>query len=89
MRLSLFHQAEYNFSFSASGTSDQVINSYTRFDLALKHQITSNIAVMVNVNNLTNIDESNSILNRSTGWKLLNTSEIYGLTADLGVRLTL
>lgn len=88
-RVSMFHQAEYNLSFSASGITDQVINSYTRFDLALKQQITDNISLMLNLNNLTNIDESNSLYNRSTGWKLLNTSEIYGLTADLGVRITL
>jgi len=89
IRLSMFHQSEYNLSFSASGLSDQVINSYTRWDLAAKQQITDNIAVMLSLNNLTNIDERNSIYNRSTGWKLLNTSENYGMTADLGVRVTL
>jgi len=88
-RISLFHQSEYNLSFSASGTTDQVINSFTRIDLALKHQLTDNVSLMLNLNNLTNIEESNSIFNRSTGWKILNTSEKYGLTADLGVRITL
>jgi len=88
-RLSLFYQGEYNQSFSASGLSDQIINSFTRLDLALKYQITRNIAVMVNLSNLTNIDDRNSIYNRSTGWKILNTSEQYGFTADLGVRLNL
>ncbi|MBP1678436.1 MAG: TonB-dependent receptor [Bacteroidetes bacterium] len=88
-RLSVFYQGEYNQSFSASGLSDQIINSFTRLDLALKYQITRNIAVMVNLSNLTNIDDRNSIYNRSTGWKLLNTSEQYGFTADLGVRLNL
>ena len=89
IRLSMFHQAQYNLSFSASGIADEVVNSFTRWDLAVKQQITDNIAVMFNLNNLTNIDERNSIYNRNTGWKLLNTSENYGLTADLGVRLTL
>ncbi len=88
-RLSLFYQGEYNQSFSASGLSDQIINSFTRLDLAFKYQITRNIAVMLNLSNLTNIDDRNSIYNRSTGWKLLNTSEQYGFTADLGVRLNL
>lgn len=88
-RISLFHQSEYNLSFSASGTTDQVINSFTRIDLALKHQLTDYVSLMLNFNNLTNIEESNSIFNRSTGWKILNTSEKYGLTADLGVRITL
>jgi len=44
---------------------------------------------MMNLSNLTNIDDRNSIYNRSTGWKILNTSEQYGFTADLGVRLNL
>ena len=89
VRLSLFHQSEYNRSFSASGLSDQVVNSFTRIDLALKHDVTENISLLLNLNNLTNTDESNSIYNRSTGWKILNTSEQYGMTADLGVRFRL
>jgi TonB-dependent receptor len=89
VRLSLFHQSEYNMSFSASGLSDQVVNSFTRIDLALKHDVTENISLLLNLNNLTNTDESNSIYNRSTGWKILNTSEQYGMTADLGVRFRL
>lgn len=86
-RLSLFHQAQYNLSFSASGTNDQVIDAFTRLDLALRHRITENISVMLHINNLTNAEESNSIINRSSGTTYLNTSELYGLTADLGVRL--
>jgi TonB-dependent receptor len=89
MRVSLFHQSEYNWSFSASGLSDQVVNSFTRIDLALKQDITENISLLLNFNNLTNADESNSIYNRSTGWKILNTSEQYGMTADLGIRVRL
>ncbi len=89
VRVSMFHQSEYNLSFSASGINDQVINAFTRWDLAMKYQFTDNIAVLLNVNNLTNIDDSNSIYNRQTGWKILNTSEKFGLTGDLGVRITL
>lgn len=89
LRVSMFHQSEYNHSFSASGVSDQVINGFTRWDLAVKYQLLDNVALLLNVNNLTNVDDSNSIHNRLTGWKLLNTSERFGLTADLGVRLTL
>ena len=86
-RLSLFHQAEYNQAFSASGTSDDVVDAFTRFDLALRQEITSNISVLLTINNLTNIDESNSTYNRVAGLKLPNTRELYGLTADVGVRL--
>jgi outer membrane receptor protein involved in Fe transport len=87
-RLSVFHQAEYNQSFSGSGTTDEVVNAFTRLDLALRQQITPNIAVVMNVNNLTNIEERTSVVNRGAGLKLLNTRELYGLTADVGVRLT-
>jgi TonB-dependent receptor len=89
VRLSMFHQSEYNQSFSSSGLADQVINTYTRWDLALKYEFSRHVAVMLTLSNLTNIDERNSIYNRRTGWKLVNTSENYGMTADLGVRLTL
>jgi outer membrane receptor protein involved in Fe transport len=85
----MFHQSEYNQSFSSSGLADQVINTYTRWDLALKYEFSRHVAVMLTLSNLTNIDERNSIYNRRTGWKLVNTSENYGMTADLGVRLTL
>ncbi len=86
-RLSLFHQGEYFSSFSADGRSDDIENAFTRWDLAIKQQITSNISVLMNVNNLTNVEEGTSILNRLQKWELLNDSEIYGLTADLGFRI--
>jgi outer membrane receptor protein involved in Fe transport len=89
VRLSLFHQSEYNISFSASGITDRIANSFTRLDLAVKQQITDNFSVMLNLNNLTNTAESTSIVNRNQGWTLLTTSERYGLTGNLGLRLTL
>jgi outer membrane receptor protein involved in Fe transport len=89
VRLSMFHQAEYNASFSALGTSDGVNSAFTRFDLAFKYEVTRYLSVMLNFNNLTDIDERNTLYNRDTGWKLLNTSENYGRTADLGIRLGL
>ena len=55
----------------------------------LPDEVTEHIEVMLLFNNLTNIDERNSIYNRDTGWKILNTSENYGRTADLGVRFSL
>jgi len=89
IRLSLFHQAEYNMSYSASGVNDRVANSFTRLDLAVKQQITHHFSVMLNLNNLTDTAESTSIVNRSQGWKLVSSSERYGLTGNLGLRLTL
>ena len=72
-----------------AGDQRRIDISYTRFDLALKYELTDQIEFMLLFNNLTNIDERNSIYNRDTGWKILNTSENYGRTADLGVRFSL
>jgi len=87
-RISLFFQGEYTTQYSADGRTDIITNSLTKWDLSLKQQIASYIAVMLNVNNLTNSDESTSIKNRITGWVLPYHNENYGLTADLGVQLT-
>ncbi len=88
-RLSWFFQGKFNNTFSATQTSDNITNAYSRWDLALKHQLTPSVAVMLNVNNLTNIYETTSIANRIMGWTLDDTGQFYGLTADLGVRITL
>ncbi len=88
-RISLFHQSEYNRSFSPTGRGDQIVNGYTRLDIALKQKVTDFLSLMLNVSNLTNIKEENSIYNRVNGYKILNTSERYGMTADLGVKIDL
>lgn len=88
-RISVFHQGEYNISYSASGQSDRVSNPFTRVDLSLKQGITDNIAVFLNVNNLTAIEEGSSIYNRIYHRKLFRNSERYGLTADLGLTIKL
>lgn len=89
VRVSLFHQSEYNMSYSASGITDRVADAFTRLDLAIKYQLTDNLSFMLNMNNLTNTAESTSIVNRIQGWKFLATSERYGMTGELGLRLTL
>lgn len=88
-RLSVFYQGDFNSSFSGDGKSDGVVNSFTRWDLALKYQYNEHLSFLLNVNNLTNIEESTSRLNRVDNWNLLNTSERYDMTADFGVRVTL
>jgi hypothetical protein len=88
-RVSLFFQSEYTSSYSTDGTADIIVNKLSRWDLSLKQQLTSNIAVLLNVNNFTNVEENTSIQNRNTGWNLLKTSNNYGVTADLGVKVTL
>ena len=87
-RVSVFYQGEYNQSFSATQRSDRVVNSFQRWDLALKQEINSNVAVMFNLNNFGNAEEGTSIKNRIMNWTLPDWSEKYGLTADLGVKVT-
>jgi TonB-dependent receptor len=88
-RISVFFQDEYNKSFSSDGRTDIIQGSFSRWDFVVKQQITDKISVILNLNNLTDYEEKDYIMNRVTGWKLLNTSQKYGLTADLGVRITL
>jgi TonB-dependent receptor len=84
-RLSFFHQGEHNISYSATGLNDQVTNAFTRIDLALKQGINKNISILINLSNLTDIEDGSSIMNRVFDRRLFNQSEKYGLTADFGV----
>jgi len=88
-RLSMFHQGEFNTRFSPNGRDDRVVKSFTRWDLALRQQIRPNLYVLLNVNNLTNVEEGTIVLNRVQGWRLPNDREIYGTTVDFGLRLVL
>lgn len=89
VRLSLFHQGEFYRSYSPSRRSDLLQNSYTRLDLAVKQKINDNISLMLNVNNLTNAAESTSLIDRIDNRTFMNNEEIYGLSANLGVRIEL
>jgi TonB-dependent receptor len=84
-RLSVFHQGEYNRSYGTL-PRDNIVNAFTRWDLAVKYKIFKNIDIMLNINNITNLEESTSIRDNTYGWRLLNDSERYGTTADLGIR---
>jgi len=84
-RISLFHQGEHHVSYSATGLSDQITNSFTRLDLALKQGITNNLAFFLNLSNATNIEDGTSTYNRLFDRRLFNQSEQYGLTADFGI----
>jgi len=83
-RVSLYHHGEHNVRYSATGLSDVVTNAYTRFDLALKQGITDHIALFLNINNLTDVEEGSSVRNRVFDRTLFNESEKYGTTADFG-----
>lgn len=88
-RISVFYQSEYNSLFSGDSKTDEVTNRFTRWDLALKYKMNDNISFFFNINNLTNIEEGTSENNRVQGWKLLNVSQRYDLSADLGFRVEL
>ncbi|MCX6167751.1 MAG: TonB-dependent receptor [Ignavibacteriales bacterium] len=88
-RISMYTQAEYNSSYSPTGRGDAVVSGYTRYDLALKQVLSDNLSLILNLSNLSNIKEDRYINNRVNGYKILNTSELYGLTADFGVKITL
>jgi TonB-dependent receptor len=87
-RFSVFYQSEYTKLFSFDGRNDQIQGAFTRWDLVLKQKITDNISVLLNVNNFTSYVEEDFLKNRIIDWTLLNTSQKYGLTADLGVRIS-
>jgi TonB-dependent receptor len=88
-RISLFHQSEYNLTFSPSGRADQIMNGFTRLDIALKQKFTDYLSAVFNVSNITNVNEDNSIYNRVNEYKIPNTSERYGTTFDFGIKLDL
>ena len=88
-RVSLYHQAEFNDSFSASGRSDQTVNRFTRIDFSLKQEVAPGVFVLFNLNNLTDIEEGSSIMNRIIGYRIPNIAERYGMTADFGVKVEL
>jgi outer membrane receptor protein involved in Fe transport len=88
-RISIFYQGDFYRTFSGDGRTDQLTDKYTKWDLALKQQLTDNISVLFNLNNFTDMSEGTSIKNQITGWRLLDTMQRYGLNADLGLRVNL
>jgi TonB-dependent receptor len=88
-RLSVFHQGAYNRSFSPLGSNDVIQDSYTRWDLALKHQINRYFSVFLNINNIFNGQEGRSNINRIVGFQKITSRQSYGVTGDLGIRIQL
>ncbi|MFH0991091.1 MAG: TonB-dependent receptor [bacterium] len=87
-RLSVFHQGSYNTTFSSNQRSDGTQDSYTRWDLALKQRVMENISIIVNLNNISNVQEGTAIANRlHSEWVLPDVHTRYGFTADVGVRI--
>jgi TonB-dependent receptor len=88
-RLSLFRQGDYTQTFTAKGNGDRIVNSYSRLDFSVRQKITDNISVLLNLNNLTNTEESVNSVYTVPGWDLPLTSQKYGMSGDFGVRIEL
>lgn len=88
-RLSVFFQGEYNRVYSAQRTSDPVVRPFSRWDLSLRQRVTENVSFFFNLNNFTSVQEDQFTANRKDNWEALRSSERYGLTGDVGVRIEL
>lgn len=88
-RVSVFYQGEFVQQYSTDGQSDVYVNSFTKWDLALKQEISKNVSVFLTVNNLTNEKEGTSRINTVRDWHLARTGELYGTSANFGVRITI
>jgi len=88
-RVSLFYQGEYVQQYSTDGQNDVHVNSFTKWDLALKYEVSRNISIFLNLNNFTNKQEGTSRINTVRDWHIPRTAELYGTTADFGVRLSM
>jgi outer membrane receptor protein involved in Fe transport len=84
-RISVFHQAEYNDALRATRQSYTIDGEFTRLDLALKYRITNNFSVFLNVNNITNVEESNYNYDGDNDIRRFNRSERYGTTIGFGI----
>ncbi len=88
-RVSVFFQGQYNSSYSASGMNDPVVQSYSRWDLSLRQRLTDHISVFFNLNNFTSVIENVQTVDHVHGYEALRSSQQFGLTGDLGVRVEL
>ena len=90
-RASVFHQAAYNTSFAGFTRTgaDNLRGGYTRVDLAFTQAIGDRLRLLLNVNNLSGVEESSLQYRPFLDRTLVNNSEIYGTTVDFGLRLAL
>jgi outer membrane receptor protein involved in Fe transport len=88
-RVSVFYQGEYVQQYSTDGQNDTHVDSFTKWDLALRQEISKNISLYLNVNNFTNREERTSRVNVVRDWHLIRRADLYGVTADFGVRVLL
>ena len=84
-RLSLYFQGPRLASISQFPYLDTYYKSFTRLDISLKQQLTSNLALFVFINNLTDMVEGTEY----HSLPLDRGGTIYGYTIDFGLRVTL
>ena len=90
-RLSVFHQDAFTTSFAANTVTgnDGLRGGYTRVDLAFTQAVSDRLRLLLNVNNLSGVEEQGLSYNAGLDRTLVNSSEIYGTTVDFGLRLDL
>jgi TonB dependent receptor-like, beta-barrel len=86
-RVSVFFQDEYNRSYSAGRLNDPVVQNFWRWDLSLRQRVTENLSFFFDLNNFTSVVEDVYTTDRVHDWSALRSSEQYGLSGNLGVRL--
>jgi len=84
-RVSVYFQGPYLISISNIERQDQYQKAFSRWDLSLKQSLSDMISVFLNVNNLTNTIEGSYHSFRD----LDRGGYLYGLSAELGVQLSL
>jgi TonB-dependent receptor len=90
VRISMFYQSQYTRSYSANGTSDGIVGEFIKWDLSVKQQVTSHVALMLNVDNLFNRTDTRFRYNNIFDWGYLPTaSSSYGTSIDFGARVSL
>jgi TonB-dependent receptor len=90
-RASLFYQDKYIQLYSNQGVTDTWVDPFAKLDLSFKQQITSRFSIILNINNVTNRQETTSVVNvkRDYWGSLPKTAQLYGRTIDFGVRVLL
>ncbi len=89
LRVSVFSQDSYVTNYDPAGFDNTVENAFTKCDIALKQNINDKIAVLFNINNLTDYHEGNHLYDTMHGWNLPLYQIRYGMSADLGIKVGL
>jgi TonB-dependent receptor len=84
-RVSAYFQGPYLVSINTIESRDVYQKAFSRWDLSLKQHITDNITTFLNVLNFANVIEGS----KTSYLELDNGGRMYGVTAELGLQLSL